>query len=142
MRDREEVTVPDLDLDTIAQVLDEAPVTLAVLYGSYARGDATAKSDIDLAVEFEESLSSVERTRGRLSLIERLTTELGTDGIDVTPISRVSTEFLEEIRADGILIYGSPAELERYYGQSVERSNHRDRIAEFDDLLGELERVV
>lgn len=142
MRDREEVTVPDLDLDTIAQVLDEAPVNLAILYGSYARGDTTTKSDIDLAVEFEESLSSIERTRARLGLIERLTTELETDEIDVTPLSQVSIELLQEILADGILIYGSPADLERYYDQSVEGSSHRDRIAEFDDLLGELERVV
>lgn len=142
MRDREEVTVPDLDLDTIAQVLDETPVNLAILYGSYARGDTTTKSDIDLAVEFEESLSSIERTRARLGLIERLTTELETDEIDVTPLAQVSTELLQEILADGILIYGSPADLERYYDQSVEGSSHRDRIAEFDDLLGELERVV
>ena len=142
MRKREEVTVPDLDLDTIARVLDEGPVTLAILYGSYARGDTTAKSDIDLAVEFEESLSSIERTRARLGLIERLTTELETDEIDVTPLSRVSTELLQEILADGILVYGASANLEPYYGQSVEEENHRDRIAEFDDLLGELERVV
>ena len=58
MREREEATVPDLDIEVIVRVLDEAPVNLAVLYGSAARGDVTTRSDIDLAVEFEKSLSS------------------------------------------------------------------------------------
>lgn len=142
MREREEVTVPNLDLDSIAQVFDEAPATLAILYGSYARGDATARSDVDFAVEFETSLSSVERTHARLGLIERLSTRLGSDEIDVTPLSKVSGELLGEILADGILIYGSATDLERYYGQSVDGTTRRDRLAKFDDLLAELERVV
>lgn len=142
MREREEATVTNLDLEAIAQILDEAPVTLAILYGSYARGDATATSDIDLAVEFSESLSSIERTQARLRIIERVTTRLETDEIDVVPLSQVSTELLEEILADGVLIYGSSEGLEQYEAQSTEATTHRNRIAEFDDLLTELERVV
>lgn len=138
MRDRREATVPNLDVDAIVRVLDEAPVTLAVLYGSYARGDTTARSDIDLAVEFKGTLPSVDQTRARLGLIERLTTELETDEIDAVPLSRVPTELLE----DGILIRGSMADLERYIEHVGETTSHRDRLTEFDDLLTELERVV
>lgn len=142
MREREDTTVTDLDVETIVRVLDEAPVSLAILYGSHARGDETPNSDIDLAVEFEPSLSSTELTRARLGLIERLTTELETDEIDVLPLSRVHAELLDEITADGVLIYGSSADLERYDAPSVEGPNRQDRLAEFDDLLAELERVV
>lgn len=53
------------DLDVIRSVLEEAPVTLAVLYGSHARGEARPGSDVDVAVSFRESLSSVECTRTR-----------------------------------------------------------------------------
>lgn len=124
------------------QVLDAAPVSLGILYGSYARGETTPHSDIDLAVEFEDSLSSVELTRARLGLIEKLVTELGTNEIDVVPLSRVHGELLQEILADGVLIHGSPKALEQYQQQSVEVTNRRDRIEEFDSLLTELERVV
>lgn len=55
----------DLDLDGIRSVLEEAPVTLAVLYGSRTRGEARSGSDVDVAVSFREPLSSVERTRTR-----------------------------------------------------------------------------
>lgn len=142
MRERKEVTVPDLDVETVVQVLDDAPVSLGVLYGSYARGDVTPKSDVDIAVEFDESLSSTELTRARLGLIERLTTELKTNDIDVVPLSRVHAELLEEILADGVLIYGSAADLDRYKGRSAEETSRRNRIDEFDDLLADLERVV
>lgn len=142
MRDRTDTTLPNLNVNAIVDVLGETPATLAILYGSYARGDTTATSDIDLAVAFEESLSSVERTHARLRLIERLTTGLETDDIDVVPLSQVSTELREEILTDGILIYGSPSDLDQYSGQSAEETSHQDRLAEFDELLAELERVV
>ena len=142
MRKREEVPIPNLDVETIVQVLDEAPVNLGILYGSRARGETTPNSDIDLAIEFEESLSSTELTQTRLGLIERLTTELETDEIDVVPISRVPTELLEAILADGVLLYGSPENLDKYRRQASEVTRRRDRIAEFDALLSELERVV
>jgi hypothetical protein len=34
MRKREEATVQNLDVETIVQVLDAAPVSLGILYGS------------------------------------------------------------------------------------------------------------
>jgi hypothetical protein len=71
-----------------------------------------------------------------------LVTELGTNEIDVVPLSRVHGELLQEILADGVLIHGSPKAIEQYQEQSVEVTNRRDRIEEFDSLLTELERVV
>lgn len=142
MRDREEATVSSLEVDAVVQVLDEAPVSLGVLYGSHARGDATPNSDVDLAVEFEDSLSSAQLTRARLGLIERLTSELETDDVDVIPLSRAHADLLDEILLDGILIYGSPTDLDRYDARSDEGKDRRNPMAEFDDLLAELKRVV
>ena len=113
-REPEETTFSNLDVETVVRILDEVPVTLGVLYSSHARGDATERSDIDLAVAFDESLSSVERTRARLGLIERLSTELATNDVDVVPFSRVPDELLEEILIDGFLIHGSMEDLESY----------------------------
>jgi len=50
--------------------------------------DAGPGSDVNLAVAFPDTLSSVERTRARLTLIERLSVALGTDDVDVVPSIR------------------------------------------------------
>jgi predicted nucleotidyltransferase len=143
MRQSEDVSVSNLDVDAIVQILEEIPVTHAILYGSHARDDATATSDIDLAVEFEDSLTSGERTQTRVAIIERLCTTLETDDVDVIPLSHAPAELVEEIFRDGILIYGSSEGLERYEQvRSQEHQTHRDRLEEFDDLLAELEQVV
>jgi predicted nucleotidyltransferase len=127
-----------VDTDAIIEVLDDAPVTAAVLYGSHARGDATADSDVDLAVVFDDSLESVERTRARLGLIERLTARLGTDDIDVVPLARTHATLRREIDDDGIVIYGSPDALPAM----DDSSPAADQMAAFDELLTEIERVV
>jgi predicted nucleotidyltransferase len=142
MRELDETTIPGLNVERIVRILERAPVTLCILYGSHARGEPTGRSDIDLAVAFDESLSSVERTRARLGLIEQLSTELGTDDVDVVPLSDASSPLLEEILTDGVLIYGSMTDLEPYRGQTPSPSTRQDRLATFDDVLEELDRVV
>ena len=127
-----------VDTDAIIEVLEDSPVTDAVLYGSHARGDATADSDVDLAVVFDDSLESVERTRARLGLIERLTARLGTDDIDVVPLARTHATLRREIDDDGIVIYGSPDALPAM----DDSSPAADQMAAFDELLTEIERVV
>ncbi|ESS08663.1 MAG: putative nucleotidyltransferase [uncultured archaeon A07HN63] len=127
-----------VDTDAIIEVLDDAPVTAAVLYGSHARGDATADSDVDLAVVFDDSLGSVETTRARLGLIERLTARLGTDDIDVVPLARTHATLRREIYDDGIVLYGSPDALPAM----DDPSPAADQMAAFDELLTEIERVV
>lgn len=144
MREISEATVPSLDVDMIVSVLAESPVTVAVLYGSHARDEAIDRSDIDLAVAFEEELSSIDRTRARLALIERLSVELETDDIDVVPLSRAPPALLREVRADGIVLYGSEESVPRVSNteSKVEAETHEDRLAQFDELLTDIRRVV
>ena len=137
MRTYEDASISGLDVEPIVEIVTDAPVSVAVLYGSYARGEQRPGSDIDIAVEFEESLSSTERTRARLTLIERLGTALGTDDVDVTPLSKTSADLKREILEDGICLYGSVDE-----DVPEEPTSHAERLADFDELLTELERVV
>lgn len=139
MRTREEVTVPDLDIDAIVDAIEAVPVTAAVLYGSYARGEATDASDVDIAVVFDDALDSGERTRARLALIERLSTGLGTDAVDVVSLSQVSTEMRRDIFTDGICLYGS---LDEAVEEDTGDKATDDPLADFDELLAQLERVV
>ena len=63
-----------LTLPTVVQVLDRArrdPAVLAViLFGSYARGEASATSDVDLCLVLgSDSISGLEMSRVRLAYL-------------------------------------------------------------------------
>lgn len=141
MRTVEDVSIPGLDVEAMRAVLEDAPVAVAVLYGSYARGEASARSDVDVAVGFEEDLPE-DRTQARLALIRRLCSALGTDSVDVVPLSGASGLLLYGIRKDGILLLGSEAELDRFGEPEPPTSTHEERMAEFDEILADLERIV
>lgn len=141
MRDRSEFSASGLDVDALVEILDGAPVTCGVLFGSHATGDERSGSDVDLAVEFESSLSSVERTRARLQIIEEVSVALGLDAVDVVPLSGAPTALRREIYEDGVLLYGSLGEVDTSVDEDTE-PDREETLAQFDRLLSEMERTV
>lgn len=141
MRTLNDAVISTLDVESLQRVFDEVPVRTAILYGSHARGEASAGSDIDIAVRFDDAVSSVERTRARLELIERLSAALDTDDIDVTPMSHAPPGLRREVYEDGVVLYGDTSALDEEL-QEPQTSTHEERLAEFDDVLVALERVV
>ena len=72
----------------------------AWLFGSYARGDATPESDVDLRIE-QGNLAGFFALSGlRLDLRERL----GTD-VDLLTSDSLDERFLNRIRPEEILLY-------------------------------------
>lgn len=94
--------------DAVTVRLEEAPVSIALLFGSYARGNATAGSDIDIAVEYNEELENV--TDIHLSLVADLTRILGRDDVDVVRLTRVDPRVAVEALEHGQLLVGTPAD--------------------------------
>ena len=81
-------------------VLDEYPVMYCILFGSYAKGTATEKSDVDLLI-------STEVTGLRFfGLAERLRTALQKK-IDLLDLNQLTENpaLINEILKDGIKIY-------------------------------------
>ena len=117
-------------------------MTVGVIFGSVSRGDDHERSDIDLAVAYEEGLSAAERTRERLSLIERLSVRLGTDSIDITGIRDLPPKLHQSIRNDGVVVYGSLAEAEALLDSAESTRTKEQTIEAFDDILGDIRRVV
>jgi len=77
----------------ITEVLDNyAEVKLAILFGSLARGTATADSDLDLAVLAEKPLT----TEMRIELIADLADRLGRP-VDLIDLHRVGEPLLGEV---------------------------------------------
>jgi len=86
----------------ILPVVMKYPVERIILFGSYARGDASEKSDVDLIVE----------SRGRLH--NRKIFALGGDLLDVLPVRVEVYDILEvanpsamydNIQKEGVVIY-------------------------------------
>ena len=86
----------------ITPVIVKYPVEKVILYGSYARGDASDKSDIDLVVE----------SQGRLR--NRKIFALGGELLDVLPVRVDVYDILEitnpsalfdNIQKEGVIIY-------------------------------------
>lgn len=76
-----------------------------VLYGSRARGDHHARSDVDLAI-----YGMPEQNHGRFSLdAEELPTLLKLDVVHVLP--GMNPDFLRNIEKDGVILYAEDQQL-------------------------------
>ena len=84
-----------------ARVFDDYPVKFCYLFGSYAKGKATGKSDVDLLVSTDiGGLAFFEMTE---ALRQKLNKK-----VDVLHIDQLKNNFelLQEILKDGVKIYG------------------------------------
>jgi len=94
-----------LSLDSIsdicARVFDDYPVNFCYLFGSYAKGKATGKSDVDLLVSTDIG------GLGFFEMTEALRQNLNKK-VDVLHIDQLKNNFelLQEILKDGVKIYG------------------------------------
>lgn len=139
---RRESEVSGIDCDAVRRILASAPVRVGIVYGSVARGDDTERSDVDLAVAFDDGLSSSERTRERLALIEALSVQLGTDDIDLTPLDGSPPELLESIRRDGVVVYGSPEHADELLQTGQTDTDAGASLDDLDEIISDIERVV
>lgn len=76
------------------------------MFGSHARGKATSRSDLDLFVECETSLRSLERMEKAMRLVSDL--PVAVDPIIFTALEierRSASKFLQQILREGVLAY-------------------------------------
>ena len=71
------------------------------LFGSYARGNATSESDIDLRVDKGLIKGMFALSGFRLELLDKLDKK-----VDVLTTGSLDDDFLDSIKAEEILIYG------------------------------------
>lgn len=89
----------------LTRALEPRPEILdAYLFGSQARGDAGALSDIDVAVYIDEDLVDPGPYGYDAELITDLMTELGTNAIDVVLLNRAPPLLYHRVLRDGKLL--------------------------------------
>lgn len=130
----------DLPADQIRSVLEEYPVRLALVFGSHARQEASERSDIDIAVEFDDAPSGGSR-------YNELLLGLGADlemalsrSVDVLDLHRVDPSLGRQILEDGIVLLGSRDRLEEFATLLEEReTDEKSPLARFDAALERLD---
>ena len=145
MVDRSGTRKEDLDTDEIVAVVEEYPVRCVVLFGSRVHGAATASSDVDIAVAFEDGLSSATRLERRIELTTALSKALGIDDVDVTDLDRVRPEVGRSVLETGVVLVGDDQALDEYrdrFEREATDESHDDRMRRFDDVLDRLEGRV
>ena len=86
----------------VAKVGQKYRIKNAYLFGSYAKGEATENSDVDIIIDDGGNIDSLfELSSFRLELVD----ELGTN-VDVLTTDGVRPNFFDLIKNDRILIYG------------------------------------
>lgn len=98
------IRVPQLGRRAAELIRRDLPQVQAIyLYGSFARGEQRADSDLDLAV-----LPEPDATPDTLAMAGTLRWELGRD-VDLVDLRRASTVLRKEIVADGLCLYARDA---------------------------------
>ena len=100
MKNKRIMTIDEIK-EKVSSVLEKYPVRSCTLFGSYSRGEATKKSDVDLAIDqgkvtgfaFYGMILAIEEALGK--------------PVDVVTICQIvqSQSLLSEILNDGIKIY-------------------------------------
>lgn len=100
------MTVVDRLHEVVPEVLHVAPVLVAYLYGSYARDEARADSDVDIAVLLDRTEAHPEHD---LDLVDRLAGRLERRvGAPVDPFLVLDTAPLRlvgRVLRDGVVLY-------------------------------------
>lgn len=85
----------------VAKVGKKYGIKSAYLFGSYAKGTATEKSDVDLLIDRGAIRGLIEFNGFRLELMD----ELGTN-VDILTMNSAGERFYDLIKKDQVLIYG------------------------------------
>lgn len=115
-----------IDLDALRAVLDRYPIRVAVLFGSAVSGRTHADSDVDIAIEFEPSVS--DPASYVLALIVDIESAIDRNDVDLAVVRDLKPRVGLNAFTEGTLLVGT----------QDRKSELRDR---FDREVDELERT-
>lgn len=135
----------EVDTDALADLLEQHPVRVAVLFGSRATDTAGRHSDVDIAVESEERLSDDERLQSRVELLVEFIETLGTDDVEVVDLDSIRPGVGLSALDSGCLLVGDPSRVEtlrdRFEREATKRS-HEERMQQSDTILDRMKEHV
>ena len=106
------VQLQDIEIDRaqLGEIAKSCGLDLVILFGSYAKGRETARSDLDVAVLVAQDEAprpdSADRADWEMALLERLGGAIrAPEGIDLVLLNRASALLLIQVAEHGELLY-------------------------------------
>jgi predicted nucleotidyltransferase len=125
--------------DRVAAVLATRPEILeAYLFGSHARGEGQAHSDIDVAVFIDEEAVEPGPFGYRSELTSALMSHLGTNGVDVVILNDAPPLLYHRVLRDGVRLFARDLRATTVReGRALSRHcDFAPHLAKIDSLLG------
>ena len=91
------------DREKLANVCRDSNINYLGLFGSYARGEADAKSDVDLLVEFSITPSLLRHVGIEQELSDQV---FGSKKVDLITRRSLKKDFAPRISRDLVILYG------------------------------------
>jgi predicted nucleotidyltransferase len=137
-------TRASVDVDRVRSVLEDHPVRLAVLFGSQVAGTADPASDVDIAVEFDQSVD--DRGQALLAVLTDLSVALDRNDVDLAVVDDLEPRVGRVAFADGKLLCGSAERArqhrERFETEAESDQSDRSLRERFDETLASVDRLV
>lgn len=125
-----------VDTEAVRSILCDHPVEFAVLFGSAARGESHAESDVDIGVVFESFRTVRAYRTAREELTADLMSAMGRNEIDLIDLDDAEPSVARHALSDAVVLLGDPARLsdlrDRYRvdGNESEFQTRLDRALE------------
>lgn len=95
-------TLSQIDTDNLIQIAKANGITWLALFGSFARGEATERSDVDLAVRFGKSIDLFDLVGAQ----QAMEAALGSP-VDLIPVDDVYPFIRQSMLKDLIVLYSA-----------------------------------
>ncbi|MEM2130096.1 MAG: nucleotidyltransferase family protein [Candidatus Bathyarchaeia archaeon] len=86
----------------LSQICQKNDITFMVIFGSFAKGKQTRKSDIDIAIEFEKNSK---KTLLDLIRIERELGKIFRRKVDLGIFSSINPHVIDHVKKEMIILY-------------------------------------
>ena len=100
-----------VDTEAVRSVLRDHPVEFAVLFGSVARGESNAESDVDIGVVFESFRTVRAYRTAREELIADLMSATEQNEIDLVDLNDAEPSVARHALSDAVVLLSDTAQL-------------------------------
>jgi len=98
-------TITQIDTEKLIEIAKAQDITWLALFGSMARGEATCKSDVDLAVRFGKPITLFDLVDAQLAMAAALGRS-----VDLIPVDDAYRFIRQSMANDLIVLYESSAD--------------------------------